>query len=63
MMKTILWLLRACNVRDVPSYKALRNIQEKMRDDASIPTVHRKSAQGNMFSFNDPRALVANVSD
>lgn len=62
IMKVILWLLRVCGIRDVPSYKALRKVQEDIQKDAGIPTLHRKSPQGHTFSFNDPRALIANVS-
>lgn len=62
-MKIILWLLRACSVQDVPSYNLLRKTQETIRNNAGIPTLHRKTPKGNTFSFNDPRALLANVSN
>lgn len=62
MMKVILWLLRECGVQDVPSYNLLRKVQERIRSDRGIETLHGKSPTGNIFSFNDPRTIIANVS-
>lgn len=62
IMKTILWLLRECEVENIPSYKKFRDMQENLRKEAGIPTIQWQSPQGNTFSFNDPIALVANVS-
>ncbi|XP_006456915.1 hypothetical protein AGABI2DRAFT_47559, partial [Agaricus bisporus var. bisporus H97] len=60
IMKTILWLLRECEVENIPSYKKFRDMQENLRKEAGIPTIQWQSPQGNTFLFNDPIALVAN---
>ncbi|EKM74296.1 hypothetical protein AGABI1DRAFT_103438 [Agaricus bisporus var. burnettii JB137-S8] len=60
IMKTILWPLRECEVKNIPSYKKFRDMQENLRKEAGIPTIQWQSPQGNTFSFNDPIALVAN---
>jgi len=61
-MKVILWLLHEVGVKGVPSFINLRKIQKKLKDNPIVPTIHLKSPKGNTFSFNDPRALIANVS-
>ncbi|XP_006462267.1 hypothetical protein AGABI2DRAFT_47524, partial [Agaricus bisporus var. bisporus H97] len=60
IMKSILWLLRAVNVKNVPSFAGLRKAQSDLQKEAGVVTYHRRSPKGNMFSFNDPRALIAN---
>jgi hypothetical protein len=62
LMKALLWLLEELGVKNVPSFTALKKIQMNIRESVGIPTIHCKSSKGNAFSFNDPRALIANVS-
>jgi hypothetical protein len=61
-MKVLLWLLREVGVQKVPSFDQLRKVQKGLQNENIIPTVHWKSPKGHTFSFNDPRAIVANVS-
>ena len=59
--KMILWLLRECHVRDVPSFDAFRKMQHGLRGACGTqPTVH-KSSVGNIFYVNDVRESVARV--
>ncbi|KAF8162732.1 hypothetical protein B0H34DRAFT_763800 [Crassisporium funariophilum] len=60
LMKAILWLLEELGVRNVPLFTALKKIQKDVRETVGVPTIHCKSSKGNAFSFNDPRALIAN---
>lgn len=62
-MKVLLWLLREVGVRDVPSFDGLKKIQKNLEMKKIVPTIHWKSPKGHTFSFNDPRAIVANVSN
>jgi len=61
-MKVILWLLHEVGVKGVPSFSSLRKMQKALKDERVVPTIHLKSPKGNTFSFNDPRAMIANVS-
>ena len=59
--KMILWLLKECHVRDVPSFDAFRKMQHGLRGACGTqPTVH-KSSVGNIFYVNDVRESVARV--
>jgi hypothetical protein len=61
-MKVLLWLLREVGVPNVPSFDGLRKIQNGLKMEKIVPTIHWKSPKGHTFSFNDPRAIVANAS-
>lgn len=61
LMKVILWLLREAGVKRVPSFDGLRKFQKSFRTRTVVPTIHSMSPRGNAYSFNDPRALIANV--
>jgi len=61
-MKVLLWLLGELGVKQVPSFVTLRKIQKSLREDCGVPTIQWMSPKGNVFSFNDPRVLVSNVS-
>lgn len=61
-MKVLLWLLREVGVRNVASFNGLRKVQKSLKKENIVPTIHWKSPKGATFSFNDPRAIVANVS-
>jgi hypothetical protein len=59
--KIILWLLKECRVKDVPSFNAFRKLQTKLRDACGThPTAHTSSI-GNIFYVNDVRESVARV--
>lgn len=61
-MKVLLWLLREVGIQNVPSFDGLQKIQKNLKTEKIVPTIHWKSPKGHTFSFNDPRAIVANVS-
>ncbi|KAF9455571.1 hypothetical protein BDZ94DRAFT_1303006 [Collybia nuda] len=60
LMRVLLWLLREVGVKKVPSFDALRKSQKHLRTQSSVPTIPCVSPKGNVFSFNDPRTLIAN---
>lgn len=62
LMWVLLWLLREVSVKKFPSFDALRKSQKHLRKQSGVPTIPCVSPKGNMFSFNDPQTLVANVS-
>lgn len=62
-MKVLLWLLRELGVQAVPSFDGLRRVQKSLREKQGIPTISATTPKGNAFSFNDPRVLIANVSN
>ncbi|KAJ6543322.1 hypothetical protein B0H10DRAFT_1854370 [Mycena sp. CBHHK59/15] len=62
-IKMVLWAMRECGAHDVPSFKALRATQKRIRDTCGIKTEPYKSDLGNLFYTNDIRALIANASD
>ena len=49
LMKAFLWVLGQSGVRDVPSLKELRKVQEHLRAESGVPTEQFKSPQGNIF--------------
>ena len=61
-MKALLWMLGELGIKKVPSYEALKSIQKHVRENVGIPTTQHQSPKGNVFSFNDPSALIAKVS-
>ena len=63
LMNVFLWVLREAGVRDVPSLYHLRHVQTALRQSCGVPTTQHKSPKGNIYSMNDPRTLVAMVSN
>lgn len=61
-MNVLLWLLREAGVKDVPSFYGLKKLQKNLKSENIVPMVHSKTPRGHAFSFNYPRAIVANVS-
>ena len=61
-IKVLLWLLWEVGVANVPSFAGLRKVQKSLKRENIVPTVHWKSPKGHAFLFNDPCAIVANVS-
>jgi hypothetical protein len=63
LMNVFIWILREAGVRDVPSLYRLRQVQSALRKSCGVPTMQHKSPQGNIYSMNDVRTLVAMVSN
>lgn len=59
--KMILWVMRECGARDVPSFKAFRAMQKHIRDFCGVTTTPHKSDIGNVFHVNDIRDMIAKV--
>ena len=62
LMNVFLWILCEGGARDVPSLYHLRQVQASLWK-SGVPTMQHKSPKGNIYSMNDPRTLVAMVSD
>jgi hypothetical protein len=57
----ILWLLKECKVKDVPSFGAFRKLQRRLRDTCGTEPTSHTSSLGNIFYVNDVRQSVARV--
>ncbi|THU94330.1 hypothetical protein K435DRAFT_820025 [Dendrothele bispora CBS 962.96] len=60
LMKVLLWAMKECGARNVPSFYSLRKTQKALRTDQGIPNIECKSVQGKIFYINDPRNIIAN---
>lgn len=61
-MKMILWIMRECGARDVPSFQAFRKMQTHVRDLCGVKTDPSTSDLGNVFFTTDVRDLISRVS-
>jgi len=61
LMNVFLWMLREAGVRDVPSFRSLRQMQSRLRTECGIPTHRYESVQGNIFFMNDVQRMIVNV--
>ncbi|KAJ7176872.1 hypothetical protein C8R46DRAFT_989066 [Mycena filopes] len=57
--KMILWILKQCNVSNVPSYNGFRKMQEALRKLCGSEPKAYTSSVGNRFFVNDIRETIA----
>jgi hypothetical protein len=62
-LKMILWVMKECGAKDVPSFNAFRSMQLHIRRTTGVRSEAHKSDLGNLFYVNDVRDLIAKVSD
>jgi hypothetical protein len=61
-LKMILWIMKECGAKDVPSFNAFRAMQTHIRKTTGVKSEAHKSDLGNLFYVNDIRDLIAKVS-
>ncbi|KAJ7165790.1 hypothetical protein C8R46DRAFT_900279 [Mycena filopes] len=57
--KMILWTMKECGAKDVPSFNAFRKMQTHIRKTTGVRSDTHKSDLGNFFYVNDIRDLIA----
>ncbi|KAJ6618968.1 hypothetical protein B0H10DRAFT_2371976 [Mycena sp. CBHHK59/15] len=57
--KMILWILKQCNVSNVPSYNSFHKMQDKLRNLCGSEPKSYTSSVGNRFFVNDIRETIA----
>ncbi|KAJ7444944.1 hypothetical protein FB451DRAFT_1434147 [Mycena latifolia] len=57
--KMILWMMKECGAKDVPSFNAFRSMQKHIRKTVGVRSEPHKSDLGNLFYVNDIRDLVS----
>ncbi|KAJ7483006.1 hypothetical protein B0H11DRAFT_1862828 [Mycena galericulata] len=55
----ILWMMKECGAKDVPSFNAFRSMQKQIRETTGVRSEPHKSDLGNLFYVNDVRDLIA----
>lgn len=60
--RMILWILKECGVRDVPSFDTFRTMQTSLRELCGSEPKLYKSTMGNHFYVNNIAESVARVS-
>ncbi|KAJ6559708.1 hypothetical protein B0H19DRAFT_944520 [Mycena capillaripes] len=58
-LKMILWIMKECGAKDVPSFNAFRDMQTHIRKMTGVKSEAHKSDLGNLFYVNDIRDLIA----
>ncbi|KAJ7673015.1 hypothetical protein DFH06DRAFT_1279686 [Mycena polygramma] len=58
-LKMILWIMKECGAKDVPSFNAFRAMQKHIRKTTGVRSDPHKSDLGNLFYVNDIRDLIA----
>lgn len=61
-LKIMLWIMRECGARDVPSFKAFRAMQSHIRKLSGVSVAASTSHLGNLFYTTDIRDLVSKAS-
>ncbi|TFY66993.1 hypothetical protein EVJ58_g1912 [Rhodofomes roseus] len=57
-LKVFLWVMKECGTPDVPSFKQLRALQEKVKAEMNIKTSPHVSAPGNQFYATKPSETI-----
>ncbi|KAJ7467958.1 hypothetical protein FB451DRAFT_1020806 [Mycena latifolia] len=57
--KMILWMMKECGAKDVPSFNAFRSMQKHIRQTMGVRSEPHKSDLGNLFYVNDIRDLIS----
>ncbi|KAJ7792622.1 hypothetical protein B0H14DRAFT_3094163 [Mycena olivaceomarginata] len=57
-MKAIIWVMKECGTPDVPSFYALRKLQQKLAQDVGLKPRHHTSSLDNQFYMNHPNDLI-----
>lgn len=60
-LKFIIWMLKELGVAGVPSFKALRKMQDSLNKSLNIRTQFSRAPTGNVFYQNNVPDLVALV--
>ena len=60
-MRVIIWALKECGAKDIPSFSAFRKLQKDLRAQSNISTRKFNSMIGNIFYVNDLGAIIAKV--
>ncbi|KAJ7226230.1 hypothetical protein C8J57DRAFT_1197699 [Mycena rebaudengoi] len=55
-MKTVMWVMKELGTPDIPSFYALRKLQEKLRNDVGLKPQHHVSP--HQFYMNHPNDLI-----
>ncbi|KAJ7147066.1 hypothetical protein C8R43DRAFT_1088621 [Mycena crocata] len=58
-LKMILWIMKECGAKEVPSFNAFRAMQKHVRKTTGVRSEAHKSDLGNVFYVNDIRDLIA----
>ncbi|KAJ7133713.1 hypothetical protein C8R43DRAFT_895024 [Mycena crocata] len=58
-LKMILWIMKECGAKDVPSFNGFRAMQKHIRKTTGVRSEAHKSDLGNLFYVNDIRDLIA----
>ncbi|KAJ7644882.1 hypothetical protein FB45DRAFT_735642 [Roridomyces roridus] len=58
-LKMVLWIMKECGARDVPSFNEFRSMQTHIRKLVGVRSDLHKSDLGNNFYVNDIRDLIA----
>ncbi|KAJ6511523.1 hypothetical protein C8R47DRAFT_964088 [Mycena vitilis] len=58
-LKMILWIMKECGAKDVPSFNAFRAMQKHVRKKTGVKSAPHQSDLGNLFYVNDIRDLIA----
>jgi hypothetical protein len=57
-MKAIIWVMKECGTPDVPSFYALRKLQQKLAQDVGLKPRHHTFSLDNQFYMNHPNDLI-----
>ncbi|KAJ6610166.1 hypothetical protein B0H10DRAFT_2293750 [Mycena sp. CBHHK59/15] len=58
-LRMILWIMKECSAKDVPSFNAFRSMQKHIRKTTGVRSELHKSDLGNLFYVNDVRDLIS----